>query len=277
MPTIEWIGKDKVINHHQQVPYRVLERCYSFDSDGQHDYDNGSENMIVQGDNLDALKALLPRYEGRIKCVYIDPPYNTGNEGWIYNDNVNDPRIKQWIGEIVGKEGEDLTRHDKWLCMMYPRLKLLQRLLAEDGAIFISIDSFELFELKLICDEIFGALNYVDTISWFKKASPSNDAQYFSNDIEYILVYAKRKEMWRPNRLALSEKQLVYYQNPDDDPRGPWNSATYTCNKSRDERPNLYYPITNPHTGAEVYPKITAVWKYSREQTEKFGPVTLIA
>ena len=126
MPTLEWIGKSKVINHHQEVPFRVLERKYSFDENGQHDEDNGSENMIIRGDNLEALKALLPRYEGRIKCIYIDPPYNTGNEGWVYNDNVNDPKIKKWLGEVVGKEGEDLTRHDKWLCMMYPRLKLLQ-------------------------------------------------------------------------------------------------------------------------------------------------------
>ncbi len=270
MPTLEWIGKDKVINHHQEVPYRVLERRYSFDANGQHDADNGSENMIIRGDNLEALKALLPRYEGRVKCIYIDPPYNTGNEGWVYNDNVNDPKIKKWLGEVVGKEGEDLTRHDKWLCMMYPRLKLLQKLLADDGAIFISIDNSELFELKLICDEVFGARNYVDTISWFKKASPSNDAQFFSNDIEYIIVYAKQKDVWHPSRLTLSEKQLKYYQNPDNDPRGPWNSATYTCNKSKDERPNLYYPIVNPHTGTEVFPKITAVWKYSREQTERF-------
>ena len=130
MPTLEWIGKSKVINHHQDVPFRVLDRKYSFDENGQHDKDNGSENMIIRGDNLEALKALLPRYEGRVKCIYIDPPYNTGNEGWVYNDNVNDPKIKKWLGAVVGKEGEDLTRHDKWLCMMYPRLKLLQKLLA---------------------------------------------------------------------------------------------------------------------------------------------------
>mgnify|MGYP000459453179 CR=1 FL=1 len=125
MPTLEWIGKSKVINHHQDVPFRVLERKYSFDKNGQHDEDNGSENMIIRGDNLEALKALLPRYDGRVKRSYIDPPYNTGNEGWVYNDNVNDPKIK------------------KWLCMMYPRLKLLQKLLADDGVIFISIDDTE--------------------------------------------------------------------------------------------------------------------------------------
>ena len=154
MPTLEWIGKSKVINHHQDVPFRVLERKYSFDENGQTDADNGSENMIIRGDNLEALKALLPRYEGRVKCIYIDPPYNTGNEGWVYNDNVNDPKIKKWLGEVVGKEGEDLTRHDKWLCMMYPRLKLLQKLLANDGVIFISIDDTEYAKPKLTREQM---------------------------------------------------------------------------------------------------------------------------
>ncbi len=179
MPTLSWIGKDKVLNHHNEVPYRILEKKYSYGDD-----QNG--NMIIHGDNLEALKALLPEYEGKVKCIYIDPPYNTGNEGWVYNDNVNDPRIRKWLGEVVGKEGDDLSRHDKWLCMMYPRLRLLQKLLAEDGVIFISIDSTELSNLRLICDEIFGQTSFVDIISWFKKASPSNDALFFSNDTEFI-------------------------------------------------------------------------------------------
>ena len=268
MPTLNWIGKEKVINHHMDVPYRVLEKKYSYGVDSQTTEDDHSENMVIHGDNLEALKSLMPRYEGKIRCIYIDPPYNTGNENWIYNDNVNDPKMKKWLGEVVGKEGEDLSRHDKWLCMMYPRLRLLQKLLAEDGAIFISIDNSESANLKLMCDEIFGCTNYVDTISWFKKASPSNDAKYFSNDIEYILIYAKKKDAWQPNRLPLTEKQLKYYQNPDNDERGEWNSATYTCNKSNKERPNLYYPIQNPFTGELVFPSPTAVWKYSKEQTE---------
>lgn len=154
--------------------------------------------------------------------------------------------------------------------MMYPRLRLLHRLLAKDGAIFISIDNSEYASLKLICDEIMGQSNYVDTVSWFKKASPSNDAQFFSNDIEYILIYAKDKNIWRPYRLPLNKKQRKNYQNPDNDIRGDWNSATYTCNKSSEERPNLYYPIINPYTGEEVYPNKDAVWKYSKEQTELY-------
>lgn len=262
MPSLTWIGKDAVLNHHLDVPYRVLEKKYDF-GDGE------PGNKIIHGDNLEALKSLLPEYEGRVKCIYIDPPYNTGNENWVYNDNVNSPKIKKWLGQVVGKESEDLTRHDKWLCMMYPRLKLLQKLLSNDGAIFISIDDNEQANLKLVCDEIFGAGNFVGEISWFKKASPSNDAQFFSNDVEYIFVYSKNKRVWKPNRLPLTDKQLGNYQNPDNDPRGKWNSATYTCNKTKEQRPSLYYAIKNPYTGKEVYPKENAVWAYSKEQTEE--------
>ena len=188
MPTLEWIGKDKVVNHHLEVPYRVLEEQYTYNA-------GRSDNMIIRGDNLEALKALLPRYEGKVKCIYIDPPYNTGNEGWVYNDNVNDPRIKKWLGEVVGKEGEDLSRHDKWLCMMYPRLKLLQRLLAEDGVIFISIDDAEQANLKLICDEILGASNYRAMISWRRKYSVSNNFKGIATICEYILVYSKSEKI----------------------------------------------------------------------------------
>lgn len=191
MPTLEWIGKSKVINHHQDVPFRVLERKYSFDENGQRNEDNGSENMIIRGDNLEALKALLPRYEGRVKCIYIDPPYNTGNEGWVYNDNVNDPKIKKWLGEVVGKEGEDLTRHDKWLCMMYPRLKLLQKLLADDGVIFISIDEIEHRYLELVMDEIFGSANRIDTFVWQNNYGGGAKSNYVVHLHEYVLCFAK--------------------------------------------------------------------------------------
>ncbi len=118
--------------------------------------DPNSGNLIVQGDNLHALKALLPRYAGQVKCIYIDPPYNTGNEGWVYNDNVNSPEIGKWLGDVVGKEAEDLSRHDKWLCMMYPRLVLLKQFLQKDGAIFISIDDNEVASLRLLMDEVLG-------------------------------------------------------------------------------------------------------------------------
>ena len=202
MPTLEWIGKSKVINHHQEVPFRVLERKYSFDENGQHDEDNGSENMIIRGDNLEALKALLPRYEGRVKCIYIDPPYNTGNEGWVYNDNVNDPKIKKWLGKVVGKEGEDLTRHDKWLCMMYPRLKLLQKLLADDGFIFVSIDVFEYSNLKCIMDEVFGISNFRNCIA-VRRGIKNVQAQFdevqaLSLGHEYIYLYSKTPQAKLP-------------------------------------------------------------------------------
>ena len=199
MPTLEWIGKSKVVNHHQEVPFRVLERKYSFDENGQHREDNGSENMIIRGDNLEALKALLPRYEGRVKCIYIDPPYNTAkssekNKAWVYSDNVDDPRIKRWLNETVGDEGEDLTRHDKWLCMMYPRLKLLYKLLAQDGIIFISIDDNECHNLRFICDEIFGRKSFIAQIVWRSDGNFDNQAK-IKNCHEYIICYIKNPDL----------------------------------------------------------------------------------
>ena len=192
MPTLDWIGKSKVVNHHLEVPYHVLEREYSFDESGFHRENITSENMIVHGDNLVALKSLLPQYEGQIKCIYIDPPYNTGKENWVYNDNVNDPQILKWLGEVVGKEGEDLSRHDKWLCMMYPRLKLLHKLLHNDGVIFISIDDNEQANLKAICDEIFGSDNCIGPIIQDKQNSKSDTINIQKNH-EFIYVYRKTK------------------------------------------------------------------------------------
>ena len=264
MPTLEWIGKDKVVNHHQEVPYRVLERQYSYDGAGQHAEDNGSENMIIHGDNLEALKALLPRYEGKVKCIYIDPPYNTGNEGWVYNDNVNVPKIKKWLGEVVGKEGEDLSRHDKWLCMMYPRLKLLQRLLAEDGVIFISIDDNELYNLKSICDEIFGLSCFVSNISWQRTYSMHNDSQGIPAEIEHILVYSK-KPMWIPSKLPRTEEMNSKYKNPDNDPQGPWQNTTAFAPGGTTHQ-GMVYAIQHPFTGKMMYPTRDAHWRYQQEQ-----------
>lgn len=190
----------------------------------------------------------------------------TGNENWIYNDNVNSPEISRWLGKVVGGEMEDLSRHDKWLCMMYPRLSLLREMLRDDGAIFISIDDNEVNFLRCLCDEIFGITNFITQIAWIKRVSPANDAKYFSSDHEYVLIYAKSKPAWRPRRLARTFKQLQNYKNPDNDPRGPWNSVTYTCNKSIEERPNLYHEITNPNTGENLFPRKTAVWKYDKER-----------
>jgi adenine specific DNA methylase Mod len=166
MPSLQWIGKEAVVRHHKNVPYRLLEPVAELSTDDAVSGMGG--NLLIHGDNLDALKALLPQYAGRVKCIYIDPPYNTGNEGWSYNDNVNSPEIKKWLGEVVGKEGEILDRHDRWLCMMYPRLVLLKQFLREDGAIFISIDDNEVGRLRLLMDEIWGATNFVATVLWQK-------------------------------------------------------------------------------------------------------------
>ena len=190
MPTLNWIGKDKIISHHLDVPFKVLNHEYGFDENATNKSPNNSGNLIIHGDNLEALKSLLPKYEGKVNCIYIDPPYNTGNESWVYNDNVNAPKIKKWLGKVVGKESEDLTRHDKWLCMMYPRLKLLHKLLAKDGAIFISIDDNEQAHLKLMMDEIFGGGNFICNLIWQKKTGAS-DAKNIANIIEYVLVYIK--------------------------------------------------------------------------------------
>ena len=264
MPTLEWIGKDKVVNHHLEVPYRVLERQYSYDESGKHEADNGSENMIIHGDNLDALKSLLPQYEGRVKCIYIDPPYNTGNEGWVYNDNVNDPRIKKWLGQVVGKEGEDLSRHDKWLCMMYPRLKLLQRLLADDGAIFISIDDNELYNLKAICDEIFGAGNFVANIIWQKTYSPRNDTLGIPYETDNILAYAKRAGRWTPFKLKRTAEMDARHDSPDNDPI-PWQSGDVSAAGAADHQ-GMVYAIQHPITGKLLYPSAGRHWKDEQAQ-----------
>lgn len=255
MPTLEWIGKDKVVNHHQQVPYRVLEAQYTHNAEQ-------SDNMIIRGDNLEALKSLLPKYEGKIKCIYIDPPYNTGNEGWVYNDNVNDPKIKKWLGEVVGKEGEDLSRHDKWLCMMYPRLKLLHKLLSGDGIIFISIDDSECANLKLICDEIFGVNCFVSNVSWQRTYSTRNDSKGIVNEVEHILAYSKQTE-WSPNKLPRTAKMDSKYKNPDND-YAPWRpDNAYAADAITHQ--GMVYAIQHPFTGEMLYPSSGAHWRYSQE------------
>lgn len=263
MPTLEWIGKSKVVNHHLDVPYCVLERKYSYDAEGQHEADNGSENMIIHGDNLTALKSLLPRFEGKVKCIYIDPPYNTGNENWVYNDNVNDPRIREWLNKVVGKEGEDLSRHDKWLCMMYPRLRLLQKLLADDGVIFISIDDNELYNLKFICDEIFSSSCFVANISWQRTYSMRNDSKGIPAEVEHILVYSKNLD-WNPKKLPRTESMDANYKNPDNDPQGPWqNTSAYAPGASTHQ--GMVYAIQHPFTGKMLYPSNGACWRYSQD------------
>lgn len=262
MPTLNWIGKDKVINHHLEVPFHVLERQYSFDEAGKHEEDNGSDNMIIHGDNLLALKSLLPKYEGRIKCIYIDPPYNTGNENWVYNDNVNDPQIQRWLHQVVGKEGEDLSRHDKWLCMMYPRLKLLQRLLADDGVIFISIDDNEQANLKLICDEIFGVNCFVADTSWQRTYSTRNDSKGIVSEVEHVLIYSKQTN-WNPNKLPRTAEMNSKYKNPDND-IAVWRTDNAYAPGAVSHQ-GMVYAIQHPFNGKMLYPSNGSCWRYQQE------------
>lgn len=275
MPTLHWIGKNKVINHHTDVPFRVLEHKYTVSQspEGRVSGDDNepipnrflkpvrseSGNKIIHGDNLDALKALLPEYEGRINCIYIDPPYNTGNEGWVYNDNVNDPKIRKWLGQVVGKEAEDLTRHDKWLCMMYPRLKLLHKLLADDGAIFISIDDNEQANLKLICDEIFGGGNFVVDVIWQHSIQPKGYLGKFSIHHNHTLIYSK-SNVYVVGSLVRTDEHNKAYKNPDNDPRGLWRSGDV---RNALYRPNLIYSITTP-SGKVILPPNNG-WRWSKE------------
>ncbi|HMM44541.1 MAG TPA: site-specific DNA-methyltransferase [Candidatus Macondimonas sp.] len=261
MPVLNWIGKDAVVRHHKDVPFRLLEPVAELScADGGTDVPG---NLIVQGDNLHALKALLPRYAGQVKCIYIDPPYNTGNEGWVYNDNVNSPEIRRWLGEVVGREGETLDRHDRWLCMMYPRLVLLKQFLREDGAIFVSIDDNEVATLRLLMDEIFGANNFVASSIWNMMDSPKNSARHLSEDHEYVVIYAFNKDAWRPNPLARSEEMIARYKNPDDDPRGVWLLSDLAAR-------NFYaqgrYSIRTPSGKVIEGPPSGSYWRVSEEK-----------
>lgn len=186
MPTLDWIGKKAVVNHHREVPYRLI-HCDKELSVG----DSDTGNLLIQGDNLEALKALLPYYAGRVKCIYIDPPYNTGNEKWVYNDNVTSPEIKAWLGKVVGKEAEDLSRHDKWLCMMYPRLRLLKEFLTEDGVVMVSIDDNEYHSLRFLLQEIFKS-NLVSSLVWVNEGNIDQQSK-IKQLHEYILVFEKTK------------------------------------------------------------------------------------
>lgn len=268
MPTLNWIGKDAVVKHHKDVPFRLLEPDAAL-SCGAAD----TGNLIVQGDNLHALKALLPRYAGQVKCIYIDPPYNTGNEGWVYNDNVNSAEIRRWLGEVVGKEGETLDRHDRWLCMMYPRLVLLKQFLREDGAIFLSIDDNEVGTLRLLMDEIFGSGNFVANVIWQKKYAVANDHKTIAPMHDFVLVY-QRSPSWQRNLLPRGEEKDSQYKC--EDVAGVFRPDNYTCAKTAEERPNLYYPVTNPNTGEEIWPKRTRVWSYSQDEHQRHRAEDLI-
>ena len=257
MPTLDWIGKKTVLNHHREVPFRLLKTDAAL---SVGDPDCG--NLLVQGDNLVALKALLPYYAGQVKCIYIDPPYNTGNENWTYNDAVNSPEMRDWLGKVVGHEADDLSRHDKWLCMMYPRLCLLRQFLRDDGTIFVSIDDNEIHSLRHLMDEVFGPRSFVATIIWQKVYSPKNSAKHFSEDHDYIVVYAKNAEVWRPNLVSRSTDQDKRYKNPDKDHRGPWKTSDLSA---RNPYSLGTYPITCPSGRVIPGPPRGSYWRYSEE------------
>lgn len=250
MPTLNWIGKDAVINHHLDVPFHLLKDVPDLGCG-----DPGSGNLIVEGDNLLALKALLPYYKGKVKCICIDPPYNTGNEGWAYNDNVNSPAIKKWLGETVGKEGETLDRHDRWLCMMYPRLALLREFLSEDGVIFVFLDDNEIGHLRLMMDEVFGSNNLVCTVAWQRRISP--DARLgLGLAHDHVLVFAKNIACSTFNKVPTSSEQAANFKNPDSDQRGEWVSTDFSA---QGWRPNQMYKILTPG-GAEYEPPPNRCW-----------------
>jgi adenine-specific DNA-methyltransferase len=250
MPTLNWIGKEAVEHHHRDVPYRLI-HCDGELSAGDPD----AGNLLVQGDNLEALKALLPYYGGQVKCIYIDPPYNTGQEGWIYNDNVNSPEIRSWLGKAVGKESEDLSRHDKWLCMMYPRIRLLRDFLRPDGVIFISIDDDEVHSLRMLMGEIFGRGMYIGTFVWRRRTGSMDETGNFSRDHDYILAYQRGAQ-----GLVGDQRTFAKYDNPDDDPRGPWIWDNLSASKPGGD---TFYAVKDPATGREYWPPKGRYWPYN--------------
>ena len=239
---LTWIGKEKRPKLEPRILLEDPEKSYH--AKHRVSEDDIFDNRLIFGDNLLALKALEQEFSGEVKCVFIDPPYNTGSAFAQYDDGLE---------------------HSIWLGLMRDRLEIIKRLLSEEGTLWITIDDNEAFYLKVLCDEVFGRANFVSSIVWAKRVSPANDAKYFSSDHDFVLVYAKNKPLWRPNRLPRTEEQNSYYKNPDNDPRGPWNSVTYTGNKTRTERPNLYYPIINPNTGEPVFPPETLTWRYGND------------
>jgi adenine-specific DNA-methyltransferase len=262
MTELTFKGKEFVYNHHLTVPFRPLvpDRSKGI---GPVALDG---NLIIHGDNLHALKALLPLYAGKIDCIFIDPPYNTGNEGWSYNDNVNAPMIREWLeANLIGIE--DGLRHDKWCAMMWPRLRLLHELLAEDGSIWITLDDNEAARATILLTEIFGNSNHEATIAWEKRYTRSNNASRFSSSKDYLIVFRK-SDAFRPGKEPRSEESQDTYDNPDADPRGAWISVSYVNPALKADRPNLVYPIQNPHTGADVEHETNA-WKYEPKTHRK--------
>ncbi|XZF60611.1 MAG: site-specific DNA-methyltransferase [Gloeotrichia echinulata DVL01] len=238
---LTWIGKEIRPKLEPRILLEDAEKSYH----AAHRISENDifDNRLIFGDNLLALKALEQEFTGEVKCIFIDPPYNTGSAFEHYDDGVE---------------------HSIWLGLMRDRLEILRNLLSEDGSLWITIDDNEAHYLKVMCDEIFGRVNFVANVIWQKKYAPANDALWLSDSHDHILVFSKNKSIWRPNKLARTSKQNQLYSNPDNDPRGAWMSDNYTCAKSANERPNLYYAIQNPNTNEEIWPKQTRVWAFDQ-------------
>ncbi|WP_333874932.1 site-specific DNA-methyltransferase [Methylobacter sp.] len=269
---LTWIGKDKrprleprILLEDKSLSYRATEKDLrgseeDLPSEDLRGFENlvglsHLDNLLIHGDNLLALKALEQQYAGKVKCVFIDPPYNTGSAFTHYDDGVE---------------------HSLWLSLMRDRLEAIRTLLAEDGSLWITIDDNEAHYLKVLCDEIFGRQNFISNTIWQKKYAPSNDAKSLSEDHDHILIYAKNKSLWIPNRLKRDLSSNNSYKNPDNDPRGLWRADNYKCNKNSTERPNLYYSIIQPTTGEEIWPLKTAVWRYNVETHKRHIAENLI-
>lgn len=240
MPILNWLNRDKTIKESAKVPYRLLKAKDEF-SYG----DKNAENMIIQGDNLDGLKALLPYYAGKVKCIYIDPPYNTGSAFEHYDDNLE---------------------HTKWLEMIYPRLELLREFLREDGSIWISIDADESHYLKVICDEIFGRKNFIDEVVWQRSYAPINLKKTLSRSHDLIFVYAKNSTGFELNKLPRSDEANKRYKNPDNDKRGVWKSSDLSVGPAVEKN---IYEIETP-SGRKVLPPIGYSWRLSKERFQEF-------
>ncbi|MBI3373352.1 MAG: site-specific DNA-methyltransferase [Betaproteobacteria bacterium] len=258
MPELFFKGKEYVYNHHLTVPYRPL-IADPEKSIGPADL---AGNLIIHGDNLHALKSLLPRYAGKVDLIFIDPPYNTGNESWSYNDNVNSPIMREWLRSNPVNV-EDMLRHDKWLCMMWPRLTLLRELLSDRGSLWITLDDNEVHRARSVIDEIFGAEAFIASVIWQKNFSPKNTAQFFSEDHDYVLVVAKNRDLWRPNLLERTARMEARYSNPDNDSRGAWTSGDLSARNYYSEG---IYSVTCPGGRVIDGPPPGTFWRVSKKK-----------
>lgn len=239
MPTLDWLHRAAAFSVADQVPYRLLD---TVSHHGSSSPAHSTDNLLIHGDNLEALKALMPFYRGRIKCIFIDPPYNTQSAFAHYDDKLE---------------------HSQWLSMMLPRLELLRDLLSDDGSIWVTIDDNEAHYLKVLMDEVFGRGNFVANVLWQKKYAVANDHKTIAPMHDHVLVYRKSPS-WKRNLLARTDEKDRQYKHEDE--RGVFRVSDYTCAKTAEERPNLFYPVEHPATGEKIWPSRTRVWAYSQEE-----------